>query len=32
VIDDFFFEVWEIVAESEPHTTVDPVDVGRLIR
>jgi hypothetical protein len=25
-------KVWEIVAQSEPHTDVDPVDVGALIR
>jgi len=24
--------VWEIAAQSEPHTDVDPVDVGALIR
>jgi hypothetical protein len=24
--------VWEIVAQREPHTDVDPVDVGALIR
>jgi hypothetical protein len=25
-------KVWEIVAQREPHTDVDPVDVGALIR
>jgi uncharacterized protein (DUF1015 family) len=25
-------KVWEIIAQREPHTNVDPVDVGALIR
>jgi hypothetical protein len=25
-------EVWEIVAQSEPHIDVDPLDIGPLIR
>jgi hypothetical protein len=29
---DFGNKVWEIVARSEPHKDVDPVDVGALIR
>jgi hypothetical protein len=27
-----WFEVWEIVSQREPHTDVDPIDVGALIR
>jgi hypothetical protein len=26
------FEVWEIASQREPHTDVDPIDVGALIR
>jgi hypothetical protein len=28
----YFEKVWEIVAQSEPHLDVDPLDVGVLIR